>query len=329
MRKYNFLKVAVIGTAMAFPASSFSQDCDQYLNKQTNAVNTKGVFLKVLGKASDVIFGTNFASLTRSAGQLQMLDNIQYERCMLLQKTKDELKREEIEYRLQQTLKDMVKLINQSGALPQEAVKQLVDNGILTPQEAASVGAVAETAMPATPITPVSANEVPVPVLPTPTASNGWVSSPFPCQILSATGYIVARGMATSVDPQFAREIAIMHALEQLAGEIEVAVKSTATFFATQTGTNLSKELSERYEKKLETTINQVIRGYRIICEEPQQNGEKHRCFVAIEINEDVVLKSVHTELKQEPELQKAVPNYEKFKAVLGEVLNYCEKTGD
>ena len=50
MGKYNFLKVAAIGTATAFLASGFSQDGEQYLSEQINVANRKEVPVEVLGK---------------------------------------------------------------------------------------------------------------------------------------------------------------------------------------------------------------------------------------------------------------------------------------
>jgi hypothetical protein len=49
---------------------------------------------------------------------------------------------------------------------------------------------------------------------------------------------------------------------------------------------------------------------------------------VALEINEDTVLKPVYEELQQEPELQNAVPDYEKFKATFDQALSFYEKVG-
>jgi hypothetical protein len=329
MNKSKFF-YAIIVMMMIFSMNAFGQEreCDKYLNQQTSAVNTKAVVLRVLGKTADVFLGTNFSSLTRSTGELQMLDNIQYETCMKLQTVKNEFSRENLETKVEQTLNEMVKLINQSGELPPDAVKQLIARGILNPSQATTIPA---TTKQETSTTVTNADDVIVPILPTPPAGS-WNTVTFPCQTgaMSSAGIIRARGMESSMDPQIAKSVANVIALEELASKIEVTVKSTTQYFITQTKTNLSEELNSRFERKIDVSVNQTIRGYKNICEEYRQHSEtqKYQCFVALEINEDTVLKPVHEELQQEPELRKAMPNYEKFKAVFNEALNFYEKTG-
>ena len=315
---------------MSFSLSGFCQECDQYLNKQTNTVNTKDIVqkvLKVFGKTADVIFGTNFSSLTRSTDQLQLLDNIQYQNCLKLQTIKNEFNRENLEARVEQTLREMVKLINQSGTLPPDVVKQLVANGTLSPSQA-QTNAITGTI---TPATAANANDVPVPILPVPDTGN-WNTVTFPCQsdTTPPTGVIRAHGMESSMDPQIAKSIAHVIALEELASKIEVAVKCATQYFIDRTETNLSEELGERFERKIELSVNQTIRGYRNICEEYRQHSQtqKYQYFVSIEINEDTALKPVYDELQQEPGLQNAVPNYGKFKETINQVFRFFEKTG-
>jgi len=110
-KKYFLISVMAISLTL----NGFSQDCDKYLNQQTKVVNTKGMVVKVLGRTADVVLGTNFSLLTRSIDQLQMLDNMQHQACLKLQTVKNEFARESQEARIEQTLAEMVKLINQSG----------------------------------------------------------------------------------------------------------------------------------------------------------------------------------------------------------------------
>jgi hypothetical protein len=289
--------------------------------------------LKVFGKTADVIFGTNFLSLTHSTDQLQWLDNMQYEACVKLQTIKDEFRKEGLEATKEQILVEMVKLINQSGTLPPDVVKQLVVNGILDPSQTQTNTIIAPATE--TPAKVVNADDVPVPILPVPKSFGGWEdAATFPCEVeaMSSAGVIRASGMESSMDPQIPKSIANLIALEELASKIEVTVKSTTQYFVDRTEVNLKEsELTTRFESKIEKSVEQTIRGYRTICEKRQQHSETQqwRCFVALEINEDAVLKPIHDELTKDPELRKAVPSYKKFKDTFDEGLKFYEKVGD
>ena len=320
---------------MGIVLNGFGQECAEYLNQKDKVVNTKGIFIKVLGvvgKTADVILNTNFASLTNSIGDLQALDIAQYQMCMELQTLKNDFNIENQEARIKTTVLEMVKLMNQSGALPNDVVKQLVASGAIAPSQAQTTSATPVTATQTTPATATNANDVIFPVLPAPAPAGSWNAVTFPCQSFatSSVGVIRARGMESSMDPQIAKSIANVIALEELASKIGVTVKSTTQYFIVRTETNLNEELTKRFERKIDLSVDQVIRGYSNVCEEYRQHSttQKYQCFVALEINEDTVLKTIHEELKQEPELQNAVPNYEKFKSAFNEVLNFYEKAG-
>jgi hypothetical protein len=228
----------------------------------------------------------------------------------------------------------MVKLINQSGTLPSDAVKQLVANGILDPSQAKTNGIITPaTEESTTPTVIPNADNVPVPILPEPKPAGAWNTVTFPCQAeaVSAAGVIRASGMESSMDPQIAKSVANTIALEELASKIEVTVKSATQYFVDRTVANLKEELTTRLERKIETSVNQIIHGYRTICEVPQQHSETQqwRYFVALEINEDSVLKPIHDELQKDPELRKAAPDYKKFKETFTETLKFYEKVGN
>ena len=326
----HYKKLVIVAVAMCFTLSGMAQECDKYLNPQDNKVNTKGVVLRVLGKAADVILGTNFSSLARPSGELAMLDAMQYEACMKLKKVKDSYNQDLWESRLEQALNDMVRQINQTGELPPKAVEQLVAQGILTPAQAQSKANGVIVPASDGQKTPATADDVPVPILPTPPAGN-WVSITVPCQGKSSEGVIRGWGQETSMDMSTAKTVANVTALEELTSKIEVSVKSTTKYFIDQTKTNLNEQLETKLEKEIELTVDQTVRGYRTACEDFQQNDktQQYRYFVALEINEDAVLKPIHDELQKKPELQKAVPNYKKFKDTFNQVLNYNEKAGD
>ena len=306
--------------SISFSLFCFGQECDRYLNQQTNVVNSKGVVLKILGKTADVILGTNFSSLY-STNELLALDIKQYEACMKLQKIKDEVNRERWEENLEKTLNKMVILINQSGTLPPDVVKQLVFNGILPSQEQTNVTASSlETSAQTTSVKVTNANDAPVPVLPKLNTGKWEDEEPLPCQPQETDGIIRGFGWETDEDLQIARSMANMVALEHLASKIEVSIKSTARYFMGKTGTEPKKD----FGKEIETLVEQTVRGYRTVCEKHQKNSQtqEYRYFVTLEINEDAILKPVHEMLKQDTELQKAMPNFEKFKNTFHELLD-------
>ena len=314
---FRFLLVCFVFVSSSL--SGFGQECNRYLDQQTNVVNTKGVVLRILGKAADVILGTNFSSLTHSTNELQALDIKQYEACMKLQTIKDELNKERWGERLEKTLNQMAVLISQSGTLPSDVVKQLVASGILDPSQTQTSATISQAA----PVKATNADDVPAPALSELTSAGKWEDEePLPCQPQESDGIIRGFGWETSMDLQIARSIANMVALEDLASKIEVSVKSTAKYFIASTNPELNAK--KDFGKDIETLVNQTIRGYRTVCEKHQKNSQtqKYRYFVSLEINEDAVLKPIHEKLKQDTELQKAVPNFEKFKAAFREFLD-------
>ncbi|MCL2329072.1 MAG: LPP20 family lipoprotein [Bacteroidetes bacterium] len=309
-------KITLVATLLVVTVgTTFAQDCDKYLNQQTKTVKTGAIIIKVLGSASDMILGTSFSKFTQNLGQLQMLDNIQYQICVKLQTVKNEFSRENLEAKQEGTLATMAALISNSGVLPTDMVSQLKAQGITVPSVDTAV--ISETTTP------------PVPILPKPT----WITlPPFPCQpsATSAEGVIRARGMETSIDPQIAKSVANTIALEELASKIEVTVKSTTQYFINQTKTNLDENLQTTFNRKIDITVNQTIRGYRVVCEEYQQDeqGKKFRAFVTLEVDEAKVLKPIFENLQQVPELQSALPDFGTFQATFNNALNFVESVG-
>lgn len=336
MNKRNVFRVLLASVAFASVSTTIvAQNCDKYLNQQTQTVNTKGVLTKVLGKASDMLLGTSFSKFTQNLDQLQMLDNIQYQMCVKLQTVKNEFSRENLEAKKDGTLAEMAGLIGKSGVLPTDMVTQLTANGIVAaPQATAIVPATEEqTVAPAVAETTAApaANEVPVPVLPKPAAS-AWTTVTFPCQssATSAEGVIRARGMETSMDAQIAKSVANTIALEELASKIEVSVKSTTHYFINQTKTNLDENLKTNFERKIDLTVNQTIRGYRTVCEEYQQDeqGKKFRAFITLEVDLANVLQPIFNELQQQPALQQALPDFNTFEATVEQAMEFYEGVG-
>jgi len=333
-------KKLLIGTiAICLSLNCFSQDCDRFINNQTNTVNAKGVVVRVLGLVSDGIFGTRFSNLANQANsQLQMLDVVQYNICMQMQGVRNSFVRENYEQRARNTMEEMVKLLKQSGSLPPEAVTMLAENGIAMPAETPAPDRGSRTIAPAdndapapSRTQPTTGDEVPTPRLP---VTEQWVTVTFPCQPYATSGggnVIRARGMETHSDPQIARSIANVIALEELASKVEVAVNSVTEYYIRAvSGSETNEELIRDFKRNTTITVNQVLRGYRTVCEEFRQNtvNQRWQSFVALEIDKDQVLKPVHEELKRNNATRDAVPNYEKFKEAFNEVNTFLENTG-
>jgi hypothetical protein len=247
---------------------------------------------------------------------------------MQWQTAKNDFIRENLEEKTRSTMDEMVKLLVQSGSIPPEALQLLVNNGNITPSLA---GGTAVTPTPSqTTEQPRNADDVIVPILPIP-PKNENITITFPCQnfTLSENNMIRARGMETHIDPQIAKSIATVVAIEELASKIEISVNSvTDYYFRSVSGDN--EELGKDFKRQTKTTVNQTLRGYRIVCEEYRQNTttQKYQCFIAVEISEENVLKPVYDDLKQNKSMAGVMPNYEKFKKTFDEVKKFYENTG-
>jgi DNA-binding Lrp family transcriptional regulator len=305
----------------------FGQDCDKYLNKQTNVINTKGIVVKVLGKIVDITAGTNFSKFTGGASdQIQMLDVLQYNTCMQLQTAKNEFVRENLEEKARNTMTEMLKLLTQTGSLTPDVVKILAENGAIEPSSIGGDTTTPVTPQPA-PTPPATGDDVATPVMP----KTQYVTVVFPCQPFSGSGdgVIRARAMESHSDPQIAKSIAMVVALEELASKIEVTVNSVTEYYVRAVlGDN--EETMKDFKRQTKLTVNQTLRGYRTVCEEYRQNTatQKYQCFIALEINEEAALKPIFDGMKSDKQLSRALPNFEKFKKTYDEVMNFYEKTG-
>jgi hypothetical protein len=326
--KMNMKYVFIGMVAMSVSLGCFGQDCDKFLNKQTNVINTKGIVVRILGKAADAILGTNFSSLQPKVGdQLQMLDVLQYNTCMQLQTIKNDFVRENLQEKAKNTLAEMLKLLTQSGALTPEIIGMLAENGVVEPGVTVDE-APAVNPQPVKP--PATADEVDVPVLPVP-ATPGWATVTFPCQRFtdSGDGIIRARGMETHSDPQIAKSIANVVALEELASKIEITVNSVTEYYIRSVGGD-NEELIKDFQRLTKTKVNQTLRGYKTVCEEYRQHSEtqKYQCFIALEISEENVLKPVYEGLKTDAKTKNTLPGFDKFKNTFIEVMKFYESTG-
>ena len=336
MQKSNYFKFALASAmAMCVSLNGYGQECDNYINKQTNKVNSAGIMLKSIGKVAakvvDGVFRTDFSALIKPTGEkMQMLDVLQYNTCQQLQTVKNEFNRENLEEKARNTVNEMAKLLAQSGSLPPEVSKLLVENGNI---ESSQVGSQPQAATSSQPVAqPKSANEVNVPDSPLPAKPGGeWVTVTFPCQTYtkSGSGTIRAMGMETSTDPQIAKSIASLIALEELASKIEITVNSVTEYYIRSVSGD-REELIKDFKRITKTTVNQTVRGYKTVCEEFRQNAttQKYQCFIAYEINEETVVKPVYEELKQNAELKSNLPDYSKFKQTFDKVMSFYENAG-
>ena len=320
--------------ALSLSLNSFGQDCDKYLNKQTNAVNTKGIVLKAIGRLVDGIVGTSFSKLSGPAGdQLQMLDAMLYNTCLQLQTAKNEFVRENMDEKTRNIALEMLKLLKQQGSLTPADVKLLAENGVIDPSESGGNDTPAPIIPQPTPSPPpANGDEVAPPVLPTPSGGSfNTVTSTLPCTQFATTAatdpFFRARAFETHRDPQIGNGIAYTVALEKLAKSVEVSINSTIDYFVSSVGEDTE---SKDFKQNTNTIVEQTLRGVRIVCEEYQENTttQRWRCFVALEISKDDVLKNVHGALKRDKQLDKALPNYEKFKKTVEEVYEFDEQMG-
>jgi len=326
MNKKITIKLLLASTVFAgISMNGAAQNCDQYLNQQTKTVNTKAVIVKVLGKTVDGLLGTSFSKLNTSFDQLLQLDILQYQLCMQWEKVKTEASKEKLESQKDGTLATMAALLSQSGVLPPEVNNQLKTMGIVQQ----TTNTILDTTPAATTPAATTAAEVTVPTI-QPAVTNTTTGITFPCRETGTAGVIQASAQEVSMDPQIAKQVAKIIALEELASKIEVSVKSTVGFFCDRTNTNMTEAVRTAYGQKIDVLVDRTIQGYKIGCEEYTQNQQtqKYTCYLRLEIDEAKILTPIYNTLQQTPELQNALPNAEQFTKAVNQNLQFVENVG-
>jgi len=313
--------------AVGISMNGFGQNCIKFIDYQNRTVDTKGLSLRVFGQPVGV-GATSVTPIVREASdKLQKLDLLQYNICEQLKKIKTDFMREKLQAQYTNLLMQMMQL------LPSEGTASLtgMDAAPNTAAQQAQKTTMTEEEIPAPTPTPAPA-PAPTPApMPAPSDINMDIDISFPCEDynISPPGMIRAFGMETSMDAQIARRAARTAALEELGSKIEITVRSVTADYFLRTQRGMEEEIEKRIEGRTETSVNRTLQGYRTVCERTTQNTQTKRysSYIALEISEENVLRPVFNELRQDPELQNAMPNYERFRETFNEVMKTYENS--
>jgi len=335
----NLRTLLMVLVAMIVSLNGFSQKCLKFVDNQSKTVNTKGITAVVMGKPIEV-GNTQVGTLHREVSdKLQKLDLLQFNICEQLKNIKTDFMREKLQAQYSNLMMRMMELVENGGAnVSANQVMELVGNKNLKTE------------------TVPEPRKEDVETIPTNTAENNRsndnnttsnnnagkvptsilddddldIDITFPCEeFATVSGTIRAFGMETSMDAQIAKRAARTVALEELASKIEITVKTVTEDYFLRTQKGLTEEIEKRLEGKTQTIVNQTIKGYSTVCEKYRQNKstKKYSCFVTLEIDTEKALKPVYDDLKKDPELNNALPSYEKFKDTFNEVMRDYEKS--
>ena len=342
MKRFHYFKLAVIGTMVVISLNGFSQKCTKFINYQTKTLDTKGINMQIFGQSVGV-GATNISTLQRDVSEkLQQFDLLQYNICEQLKSIKNDFVREKLQTQYSNLLMkmlDMIKVVENNQSTVQQNTNTTDDT---KPNLASKNTETTDETPNSTNVEPASSpthlDKDGLPVSVSITAKpvvyeneNVDVEITFPCGDFSTStkGTIRGFGMESSMDAQIAKRAARTAALEELASKIEITVKSVTEDYFLRTQKNLTEEIEKRLEGKTQTSVNKTLTRYTTACEKFTQNKstKKYSCYIALEINEENVLKPIYQELQQDAELKPVLPNYEKFAKTFNDVMNSFEKS--
>lgn len=120
----------------------------------------------------------------------------------------------------------------------------------------------------------------------------------------STPDIIRGSGIGESMQQQMARRMAYSNALKDLTSKISTSIDAVFTMFVNDESINLDETLYQKYEGTQQEQIHQTT-GYHTICEKyaiyTNNNGRKmYKCYLAIEIDTDDILKPIYGTTQQE-----------------------------
>lgn len=140
-----------------------------------------------------------------------------------------------------------------------------------------------------------------------------------PCSECKSTRDIIrSMAMRESMDQQMAKEMARSSALEDMASKIGTSVNAVIDDYRKSSQVNMNEEAKRRFEARSVQVIDQVVQGYRTICEKytvsKRPDGSRvYKCYYAIELDKEDVARAVHKALTSDQSMRLEY-DYEKFK---------------
>ena len=142
-----------------------------------------------------------------------------------------------------------------------------------------------------------------------------------PCcgeEFFSTSTLLRASGNGQSMNQQVAKNMARSSALQELTSKVKVAVEALVENYYKSENLNMTETFEQRFQEMTVQKIKEEISGYRTICEKYTKfmnNGRPaFKCYVAIEIGKDELLKPVFETLTEDQSAQIDM-DYNTFKA--------------
>ena len=146
-----------------------------------------------------------------------------------------------------------------------------------------------------------------------------------PCMDANSTDtYLRARGIGESLQQQAARTKAQTYALRDLAGKINVAVKSVLKAYVNDESTDMMTDETSAtgmyIEEKMENMVKQVVdqnMSYSTPCEKTRtymkNNRKIYKCYMIVQVGMDDMLKPIYNQIQKENTIR-LKQDYENFK---------------
>ena len=149
-----------------------------------------------------------------------------------------------------------------------------------------------------------------------------------PCtgpEFFSTHEMIRGNGIGESMQQQMARRMAYSAAVKSLASSISTTIDAVFSTYVKDESVNMDETFYQKYEGMQQEMVSQTT-GYRTICEKyatytNNANRRIYKCYIAIEIDTDEVLKPVY-ELTQQDDSDKLNVEYEQFKEEFNKVFD-------
>ena len=142
-----------------------------------------------------------------------------------------------------------------------------------------------------------------------------------PCcgeEFFSTPTLIRASGNGQSMNQQVAKNMARSSAIQELTSKVKVSVEALVGNYYKSENINMTENFMQKFQEMTVQKIKEEISGYRTICEKYTKfmnNGRPaFKCYMAIEIGKDDLLKPVFETLTNDQSAQIDM-DYETFKA--------------
>lgn len=148
-----------------------------------------------------------------------------------------------------------------------------------------------------------------------------------PCsgpEYFSTKEIVRGSGIGESMQQQMARRMAYSNAVKDLAGKISTTIEAVFSTYVNDETINMDETFMQKYEGMQQEKISQTT-GYRTICEKytsyfNNANRKIYKCYLAIEIGTDEILKPLY-EITQQEGSEKLNVEYNEFKEEFNKIF--------